>query len=330
MLTKFLLVADINAQDIHFSQYYSSPLNINPAQAGYFMGSYRFGLNYKNQWRSVTAPYRTFSGSFDMGLFQRNLLQDMFGAGVVFNTDKAGDADFNTTQVNLAFSYIKALNRKNNHYLSIAVQPGFSQKSVNYDKLYFDSQYNGTTHDASLPTNEYFNRYSMTYFDISMGAYWNYQLYNGLGLDAGLSVFHINKPNQSFFNEEDAVLHRKVIFFANGIFEAWQDVDMIPGIFYARQHKFSEFIFGSTFRYIKSPNPTNYTTLNLGLFFRTGDAVIVIAGFDYLNYNLGVSYDINYSGLKPASRYLGGLELSFKYILESRRSYIKKTPCPIF
>jgi len=320
----------ISAQDIHFSQFYNSPLNLNPALAGYFMGSYRFGLNYKNQWRSVTTPYRTFSGSFDMGLFQRNHMQDMFGAGVVFNTDKAGDADFSTTQMNFAFSYIKALNRMNNHYLSIAFQPGVTQKSLNYDKLIFDSQYDGNSHNPSLPAGENLTRYNMSFFDLSFGVYWNYHHHHNLAFDAGLSVFHVNKPNQSFFDNPDAVLNRKIILFANTVFEGWENIDVIPGFFYARQFNFSEFIIGSNFRYIKSPNPINYTTFNLGLFLRAGDAAIVIAGIDYQNYSFGASYDINYSGLKPASRYLGGLELSFKYILESQRTYMKKTPCPIF
>jgi len=330
LMVEFIFISRLFCQDIHFSQFYNSPLNLNPAKAGYFMGSHRFTLNYKNQWQSVTTPYRTFSASFDMPVIQRSHQQDMFGAGVVINTDKAGDAAYSTTQINFAFSYIKALNRLNNHYISIALQPGISQKSFNQSALNFDSQYDGKTLDPSLPQDETFSKTNFIFFDISAGVYWNYQHTSNLGFDAGVALFHINKPEQTFYNDPNTILNRKLLVFANTIFQASDKYELIPGFFYARQDNFNEFLLGSTFRYIKSPNPINYSTFNFGMFFRVKDAAILVAGFDYLQYNFAVSYDINYSDLKPASRNLGGLELSFKYILDSKRSYVRKVPCPIF
>ena len=320
----------LSAQDIHYSQYYNSPLNLNPAKAGYFMGSHRFALNFKNQWQSVTVPYRTFTASFDMPVLHRNKQQDMFGSGIIVNTDKAGDAGYSTTQINLALSYIKALNKFNNHYISFALQPGITQKSFNQDALNFDNQFDGISYNQNLPQGEIFTKTNFLFFDISAGIYWNYQYANNLGFDAGMAVFHINKPSQTYFNDPTTILNRKLLLFGNAIFQLSEKYDLIPGLFYTKQYNFKEFIMGSTFRYIKSPNPVNYSTFNLGMFFRTKDAAIVVAGFDYLQYNFAVSYDINYSNLKAASRNLGGLELSFKYILDSKRTYIKKTPCPIF
>jgi len=325
-----LVSVQTNAQDIHFSQYYNSPLNLNPAKAGYFMGSHRFALNYKNQWQSVTTPYRTLSASFDMPVIQRGSKLDMVGAGILLTADKAGDASYGTTQASCAISYIKSLSRLNNHYLSFAIQPGIMQKSIKQDKLSFDSQYDGTSLNTSLPQNETFARTNFIFFDISAGIYWNYQVFNNTGFDAGLSVFHISKPSQTFYSDATAVLHRKVIVFGNAIFQVSDRYDLVPGIYYARQYNFKEFLIGSTFRYVKSPNPINFSTFNLGMFFRTSDAALLVAGYDYLQYSFAVSYDINYSGLIPASRAMGGLEASFKYILDSKRSYIRKVPCPIF
>ena len=165
---------------------------------------------------------------------------------------------------------------------------------------------------------------------MSAGLYWNYQYMDNLGFDAGLAVFHINKPVQSFYNDTSNILNRKTLFFANAVFKVSDRYDVVPGIFYSSQHNFKEFLIGSTFRYIRSPNPINFSTFNLGIFFRTKDAAIAVAGFDYLQYSFAVSYDINLSDLKPASRNMGGLEVSFKYILDSKRSYIRKVPCPIF
>jgi hypothetical protein len=66
MILLFVFMPKLQAQDIHWSQFQSSPLNLNPALSGFFDGDYRFVLNHRNQWKSVTTPYNTFSGSIDM------------------------------------------------------------------------------------------------------------------------------------------------------------------------------------------------------------------------------------------------------------------------
>ena len=53
----------LNAQDIHFSQFYMSPLNLNPALTGVMNCNTRFVGNYRNQWASVlkSNAYNTYS-----------------------------------------------------------------------------------------------------------------------------------------------------------------------------------------------------------------------------------------------------------------------------
>jgi len=46
----------LTAQDIHFSQYGNSPLNLNPGLAGVFGGDLRFVGNYRKQWLTVPVP----------------------------------------------------------------------------------------------------------------------------------------------------------------------------------------------------------------------------------------------------------------------------------
>lgn len=318
------------SQDIHFSQYYTSPLNLNPAQTGFFQGTYRFTANYKNQWRSVTAPYRTFSGAFDMSLLERNDKLDKFSGGLLINTDKAGDANYGTTQAYLSFSYIKAVTKSNNQYISVALQPGFTQRSLDADKLFFDSQFDGHGYNPNIPHGEHINRESFLFFDWGLGLYWHYMPMSGKRYEAGVALFHVNEPNQSLFENPEAILNRKLLVFGSMFLNIHDNIDAQPGLFYARQGNFQEFIFGSLFKYIRSPMPYNFSTFNMGLHFRAADALIVTAGFDYLDYTFGVSYDVNYSALTPASRHMGGLELSFKYILDTDKTYIKKVPCPIF
>src|SRR4051812_45005783 len=89
------LCSFLHAQDIHFSQFNASPINLNPALAGVFDGDYRFAGNYRNQWLAIPVPYKTYSLSTDMKLPYK-IGKGALGAGILFNTDKAGDSEFGT------------------------------------------------------------------------------------------------------------------------------------------------------------------------------------------------------------------------------------------
>src|SRR5690242_4420914 len=102
------------AQDIHFSQFYASPLTLNPAFSGFHDGTFRVAGIYRNQWRSVTTPFQTFGVSFDMRLLQKKLKKDVFGVGGVVVYDKAGDGNLTNMGILASASYHKAL--KKNHF----------------------------------------------------------------------------------------------------------------------------------------------------------------------------------------------------------------------
>ena len=107
--TYFLSLMSTMAQDIHFSQYDNSPLNLDPALAGHFDGDYRFVLNHRNQWASVTVPYKTFSGFFDTKIPFEKLKKGTFGAGIILNNDKAGDSQLGIFQANVLLSYTQKM-----------------------------------------------------------------------------------------------------------------------------------------------------------------------------------------------------------------------------
>ena len=63
----------IEAQDPHFSQFYTSPLTLNPALAGAIDDDQRFVLNYKNQWEALGTTFRTYAASYDLALMKKRL-----------------------------------------------------------------------------------------------------------------------------------------------------------------------------------------------------------------------------------------------------------------
>ncbi len=331
LLQLFLFPFRTIGQDFHFSQFANSPLNLNPAQTGFFRGSHRFVLNHRNQWSSVTKPYSTISGSFDMQLLKRKFKQDIIGIGLVFNSDKSGDAAMGTTQASLSLSYTKSLNRRNSHFISFGLQGGGAQHKFDYTQLNFDNQYNGDYYDPGLYNGENFNRDSYLYMDISTGLHWFLQLQDQLMFNAGFSVFHLNQPQLSFFDNNNVKLNTRYVFYANSSVGLGINTDMLPSLLIMKQGPYSELCLGTDFKFINNNSPYFYSAIIVGAFLRNQDAVILKAGLEQRKWSICLSYDFNFSGLTPASKYLGGYEISVIYIVNQlHKKKVKEIPCPIF
>lgn len=311
----------IKAQDIHFSQFNNSPLNLNPGLIGAFKGDYRFVANQRTQWSSVTTPYSTFGLSADAN----SLFNTPFGAGLSIYNDKAGDSDFGTLQIGIGGTYQIKL-KDSTQSIRIGVQPVFTQRSINYNELQFDNQYNGNFYDASLGNGENFSNEGGTYFNLHGGLSWNYQIAQRKEVTAGFALHNIVKPQQTFFND-NIPLHQRITLHTNGLFAVSDKVDVLPSIMYQRQHKFQEIIFGGQGKY--HLNNGNYKALYGGIWYRNSDATYFTVGLDYADFHFGISYDLNLSSLKVASNHRGGFEFAIIYIISRYKPEIKRyKACP--
>src|SRR5213075_1704878 len=92
-LLLFSAIASVSiAQDPNFSQFFASPLTLNPALTGKFDGVYRIAINYRNQWPTINNAFTTATISFDAGILKNHIPEiDQFGIGIMGFTDKAGN-----------------------------------------------------------------------------------------------------------------------------------------------------------------------------------------------------------------------------------------------
>jgi type IX secretion system PorP/SprF family membrane protein len=314
------------SQDIHFSQFYHSPMNLNPGLAGQFDGDYRFVGNYRNQWSSVTVPYKTFSFSADATKF---LKRKDLGAGIVFNHDNTGDSRFKTTVFNVVGSYKIALNKDSNQYLAGGLQTGITNKRLSYEPLQFDAQYNGARYDAGLPNNENFTTSGQTYLNLHAGVSYFYQIENRKRIEAGIALFNLTSPKETFFGNGNVRLDRRVTAHATVQYQVADKIDVMPSVFLMKQGTYTEFIFGSLGKYIVNDFRGDYQAAYVGMWYRTKDAGYMSAGYEFNSWNVSLSYDFNLSTLKPASSGRGGIELAVIYILKQFKPVkIKHRVCP--
>ncbi len=324
------LCTNIVAQDIHFSQFNQSPQNLNPAQTGLFNGDWRFATNYRRQWSSIPVSYKTYSISADTR-FKKLLRNDVPAAGLIINTDNAGDSRFNTTQIAVSAAYIKKLNKDSSHFISIGVQPGVTTKSFDLNALTFDNQYAGDQYYASLPSGENFSKTRITYFDLGGGLVYLWQKNNRKKINVGISALHLNRPKQSFFNNDDIKLDVKYTVSTNAQIPISENLDIAPSFLFQSQGKFKETVVGLFGKYHLRPINGAETAISLGAFHRVKDAFIIAIAMDYKNVRFGYTYDFNTSKLNVATNRQGAFEISMIYIFKKMIPfYAKMRNCPIY
>lgn len=322
----FILISDTNAQDIHFSQFTATPLLLNPSQAA--LGHDVLAIvNYKDQWRSVAtaSAYRTFNASADFAVMKKENGSHL-GLGVNIFSDKAGDANMGTTTGQLHVAGVLGID--DNNLISGGLFGGYGQRSLQYDKLYWDNQYDGSQYNSSLPSGEPQNFANYGFLDVGAGASWFYseghstlssndaRLFN-----LGVAVHHLNRPKYSYYGNGEDRLPIKVMFHGTadiGI-KNWSLV-LQPSYLVMLQGAHREITPGLNFKYITQES-SKYTgrkkasAFYLGAYFRMKDAVVANAGYEFSSWSIGTSYDINISDLSVATKARGGFEISLRYML---------------
>jgi type IX secretion system PorP/SprF family membrane protein len=116
-----------SAQDLHFSQFYASPLYLSPSLAGATDGA-RLVMNYRNQWPGIEKAFSTYAISFDNYFNTFNS-----GLGAILIQDKAGSAGLTTTLAALQYSYNIQLTDQ--WQVVPAVQFAYGNRSIDFAKL---------------------------------------------------------------------------------------------------------------------------------------------------------------------------------------------------
>jgi type IX secretion system PorP/SprF family membrane protein len=313
--------------------YRFAPLLLNPALTGVFDFDHknedlRISSQYRQQWRSIPSaysasptPFTTTSVCVDHKIRLPKLIRrDFIGVGALFYSDKTGDLNFGTQQSGLSFSYNKSINRKLYQYISFGFQNNFVKRSIDYNNAFFDNQWSGTNFDPNLPSGETFPKNQFYYNDMGAGVAFQRYPDNHANYAIGASVSHLNRPNQSFYNQGtyNILLYRKLTIHADALYKLNYTWNVLPALLYLRQGSASEVNLGSYFQYHKDKN----ISFKIGALYRivgnyqkaiASDALILAYILNYGKFDIGFSYDTNTSTLIQASRYRGAFEILLIY-----------------
>ncbi len=317
-------VFTITAQDIHFSQFFNAPLALGPGSIGVFDGQYRVNGIFRQQWRSVTRPYRTFAlGGDAADAFGKRGL----GLGAWVYNDRAGDSRMQRSHLSLGASWTQRFGEE--HALTFGLQGGFTSISIDPGELSFDAQYNGFHYDPSLATGEQFARSSLLHPDLHTGVAYAYRPEARTAIQAGIGLFNLTSPNIGFLGGPGEPLDRRTTVYVRTEFPVATRMDLMPMVQYMAQGTFNELDLGGNLRYILLDRYGLKRAALLGLHYRAADAGYIYAGLEHDDWTFGLSYDINLSDLVPASRNRGGIELTVIRIFRKRPAVpVRFKACP--
>ncbi|MDN4166959.1 type IX secretion system membrane protein PorP/SprF [Cytophagales bacterium LB-30] len=332
--TLLLTALSVRAQDPQFSQFYASPLYLNPAFAGSTQEA-RAGLNYRNQWPAMEANFVSYSAYFDY------MFQDYnSGLGFMVMSDQASRSGLRSNTLSAQYAYQIRISK------TLAFRPGaqfsYTFRDANFDQFYFNSQWNPTTgsFDGAPPVNDV-SGLGARFMGLGLGGL----LYSKL-FWIGYAAHHLNTPNQSFTGDSDplSIKHSihggyKVLLepkrTKGGYREATRERSFTPTFQYKMQGDFDQLDVGS------------YLTLEplvLGIWYRglpfkpyeglrNNEAIILLIGYTYQGLNMGYSYDYTISNLGIASGGAHEISLSYQFPLRDPRKPPRdkmSVPCPKF
>jgi type IX secretion system PorP/SprF family membrane protein len=335
----FLLAAfSVAAQDIHFSQFGNSPLNLSPGLAGVYGGDLRFVGNYRQQWRTVPVPYSTFSGSVENKVyFERGRYDKFITASLLLNYDRQGTISLNSLQIGIPLAVTLPIGK--NHFVTLGATPMFGQRSFSTDKITFDEQYINGMFDPSAAISEDLNATNLKYFDISAGA--NFRLQSPRKrdrLDIGGAMHHINRPAHDFWassvtQTDDVRLYNKLTLYALGLFQLSEKFDFMAEGLYQKQGKYSEIVYGGGVRMHLRRDRYKELAIQIGADWRHRYNNALVPRLEVLvgTWTLGATFDwdaFSRAGELVSDR-RGGPELSLIYRFYKVKPMQKFKSCPI-
>lgn len=331
LLVSVALVSVSAAQDPNFSQFFASPLTLNPALTGKFDGAYRVAANYRNQWPTINNAFVTKTVSVDFGILQNRLAEiDKLGVGFLAITDRAGDGVLVTNYAGLSVAYHKGLDEDGLHQIGAGFQGTYATKRLDVTKVNFEDQL--TPLGFTGITSEVFSskQISVNYFDLNAGVLYNGSSDGYNNFYVGASMYHINRPKETF-KGGDYLLSARTTIQAGGKIPIGGFKNYLHlAANHSIQAKAHNTVIGGAFSYNVNNDDDNPTNVYLGVWYRFKDAAIPYIGLEFGGLHIGASYDANISSLQPASNTRGGAEISLIYIKKPNDPNAKKLNCPKF
>ncbi|MGV3528254.1 MAG: PorP/SprF family type IX secretion system membrane protein [Flavisolibacter sp.] len=324
-----LMCLGAKGQDPAFAQFFSSPLNINPALTANINADWRFISNYRDQWIGPGSPYATGTASFDSKIFQDKIMnvadRSYMGVGGMVMYDYAMSGIQRSMYASLDVSYnILLAEFPATHRLAAGFGGTYGRRSIDYSRVDFEEQWIGLGgFDTDLPTGEASLAQMKGWLSASAGL--TYTLHTDKSnFDIGVAGYHLNRPKQTFLEDPNQYVPIRQVAHAN--FETLINEQYVFNMaaIYQRQADTRYFSAGALVgHYIGYGKDM---LLNLGVWYWSDNAIVPYVGLMKGRFQFGMSSDITINQLNRARTKPGTFELSL--IIRGERQATGLIHCP--
>lgn len=343
----YLLCNLAQAQDSHFSQYDHSPLTINPALTAVDKNLH-IVAHHKDQWKSLNG-FRTDELSFEMRFDPTNWIkiknrtalykkkkQKGLALGVSLFSDKAGDGNMKKFAGTFSLAYHLLLDENNR--ISGGFLASSKQSSIDPSGLRFNSQYDyAGVYDQFSQSGENYQTNSISYSDYTAGICYSFGSENkymesndNKSLKIGAAFDHLSRPEQLYITTINSKSYMKYTVHGQTLLGVKNTSISVGASALAMfQGPQNEVTMGMLLKY-RMKEESKYTgikkgmAVSLGCSYRFRDALIPYLQYELARYAIGISYDVNLSGLKKATTGKGGIEVTLRFFNPAAYLFQKK------
>jgi type IX secretion system PorP/SprF family membrane protein len=314
----------LQAQDPGFSQYFSSPLTLNPANTGNFDGPFRFALNFRNQWQGVADPFQTGSASFESQVLQNKIGSgNTIAVGLMGFYDRGLQGGYAANYMGTSIGYHLWLDEEHNSRISAGFQAVLANKRIDVNKLSFSNQLTSNGFDVNIPSDEFFPNTNFGYLDWNAGLLFSHSRANS-SFYTGFSFYHITQPEEGFLNNSFLLPSRFVIHSGYTYFFS-ETGSLMSSLQFQRQGATEMLTIGTALGTRLTSNNKD-VMLYAGGWIRLNESLIPYLGLLYNNIQFGLSYDIITSRKQFARTQNRSFELSMVYNFRDLKQYKKLMP----
>lgn len=332
------------SQDINFSQFNVMSSYYNPGATGFFDGNFKVRIINRNQWTNFTdKPNRSFSLSgdikFDLG--NHSFEKDFLAIGVYFLSDKTQALDWSKNEMGANLAFHKRLDNTKRTYLSGGFGLGVLQRSLSYDNIYFQDQFNGLN-DYTGNSNEILPQNILNSGDLKFGLQLSTNLSSKWSIQTGGGFHFLFKPNFSLYKTQEDLNYvgskindgfTRINLITNLTYQYDQSQQIFPRLHISKQGPHQLIQLGVSYR--KSFYNFSQSAMHAGISLRTAASDSFVAptdlgfliGFEVKRVVIGLHYD---AGLRDAVKYsnlTNSFEISISLLGDySNQSFI----CPEF
>lgn len=303
-----------SAQGMHFSQYYNAPMLLNPANTGLMsQNDFRLGANYRKQWAQVPIPYNTFSAFADFQAFQNMDYTNWLGIGVAFFNDKAGDGNLALSRTEAFVAYHIQVGLSS--MISAGLSASYNQRSVDFSRLTFDTQWDGFKFNKLSSNGEDYNTQQSNFYDIGAGINYAYYPNELVYIKLGVGLAHVNQPIETFYNNSyENRVHLRPTVNLDGLFILNPTFTVNPSVYFTTQDGAQELVYGLQGMIHVAGEDVNSTSVLIGAYNRWQESIVPMFGIQWGGLKFTTSYDYTISKLKNDVPGAGALEISIIYL----------------